>query len=68
MIAGKDRDGDALEFWNFAALPARQPDGKLFKAAKTSGRFCQCLLPAAGGIGRGRVAIGQFATEGADIV
>jgi hypothetical protein len=68
MIAGKDRDGDALEFWNFAALPARQPYGKLFKAAKTFRRFCQCLLAESGGVGRGGVAIGQIATEGADIV
>ncbi len=68
MIARKDCNGDAIEAWNFAALPARQPDGKLFEAAKTSRRFCQCLLPARGGVRRGRVAIGQIATERADIV
>ncbi len=46
MIAGKDRNGDALEPRNFAALPARQPYGKLFETAKASRRLCQRLLPA----------------------
>jgi hypothetical protein len=68
MITGKDRDGDMLESWDLAALPSRQPYGKLFKAAKTSRRFCQCLLPASGEVGRGRVAVGQIAAERADIV
>ena len=46
MIAGKHRDGDAIQLWNLAALPARQPGCQLFEAAKTSRRFCQ-RLPAA---------------------
>jgi hypothetical protein len=51
MIAGKDRNGDALESRNFAALPARQPYRQLFETAKTSRRFCQGLLPECGEIG-----------------
>ena len=68
MISGKHRDGDAVEFRDFAALPARQPCRQLFEAAKTSRRFCQHLLPQSGGVSCAGVAIGEVATEGADIV
>ena len=39
-----------------------------FETAKAARRFCQHLLPASRGVSRARVAIGQIATELADIV
>ncbi len=68
MIAGKDRDRDAIEARKLAALPARQPNRQLFETAETSRRLCQHLLPLRGGLGRAGVAGGQVATKAADIV
>jgi hypothetical protein len=43
MIAGKDRDGDALQPRQLAGLPAREPDSQLFGRPRLPGgfvRFC----------------------------
>ena len=68
MIAGKDRDRDALEPRQFAGLPAREPDRQLFETAEASRRLCQVLLPEGGGLRCSLVTPWQVATEGADVV
>jgi hypothetical protein len=68
MIAGEHGDGDAIQPRQFPALPLRQPDREFFEAAEAAGRLCQILLPLGGDGGESRIAAGQVATEGADVV
>jgi len=68
MIAGEDGDRGAIEPRMIAPLPTREPHRQLFETAETSRRFCQFPLPPGGRFGRARIAAGQVATEGADIV
>jgi hypothetical protein len=46
----------------------RQPYRQFFKTTEAPRRFGQLPLPLGGGLGRARIAPGQVATEGADIV
>jgi hypothetical protein len=68
MVAGKNRDGDALQPRQLAPLPARQPRRKRFEPAKTSRRLGQPPLPVGGSFRCARVAVRQIATECADVV
>jgi hypothetical protein len=53
VIAGEHRDHNAIEPRLLAALPARQPDRKLFETAEAARWLCQHLLPGRRGV-RGR--------------
>jgi len=68
MIAGEDGDRDVIEPRKFAALPACEPYRQLFETTETPRRLCQYQLPPGCGFGGARIAAGQVATEGADIV
>jgi hypothetical protein len=52
----------------FSRLPLRQPYCEFFEAAEAARRLCQILLPLGGHGGESRIAAGQVATEGADVV
>ena len=68
VIAGKHGDRRPLDARHGPALPMRHPRRELLQPAEASRRLCQMLLPLRGRAGCARIALGQVATEGADVV